>query len=365
MQVEKKLTPDELLRYVQAEEASASCGRLKVFLGYASGVGKSYRMFDEGRRRRERGQDVVVGAIQPRNSPEIVGLLQHLEILPLRYVDGVATVDVPALVRRHPQVCLIDGLAHDNPPAACTAHRWQDVELLLQAGISVVTTINLEFVAERQHQVEQIRGRRACANVPESFLRKADEFVLVDAPANFTSSGVKENYVDDAALASKEKKLSQLREIALLLAADVVDSQLETYLRGQGVETSWGTQERLLVCLTPKSDAARMIARASLVSKRFHGTLFAIHVRNKPITPDEEAALQRNLQIAREAGVELVLLESDDEVEAIIEFARKERITQLYIGQSSVRDWRMRLTGTVADRLIKAAEGIDVKLFPQ
>ncbi len=365
MRVEKKLTPDELLRHVQAEEEDAARGRLKVFLGYASGVGKSYRMFDEGRRRRERGQDVVVGAMQPRNSPELVSLLQQLEILPLRYVDGVSVVDVPALLRRHPQVCLIDGLAHDNPPGLSTAHRWQDVELLLQAGISVVTTINLEFVAERQQQVEQIRGKRACANVPESFLRKADEFVIVDAPANFAASGIKENYVDAAALASKEKKLSQLREIALLLAADVVDSQLETYLRGQGVETSWGTQERLLVCLTPKSDAARMMARASLVSKRFHGSLFAIHVRKRRLNAEQEAALQRNFAVAREAQAELVLIESDDEVDAIMDFARKERITQLYIGQSAVPDLRTRFTGTPADRLIKAAEGIDVKLFPQ
>ncbi len=363
MPAEKKLTPDQLLRHVEAEAENAARGRLKVFLGYAGGVGKSFRMFDEGRRRRERGQDVVVGAIQPRNSPETVALLQHLEILPLRLLNDVPVIDVRAILRRRPQVCLIDGLAHDNPPEAENAFRWQDVELLLNAGISVITTINLEFVAERQKQVEEIRGKTASASVPEAFLRKADEVVIVDAPPNFAANWQRQRSVDSS-LQSIEKKLSQLREIALLLAADVVDSQLEAYLQGQGVASSWGTQERLLVCLTPKSDAARMIHRAYLTCQRFHGALFAAHVRGRTLDSESQAALDRNFKIAREAKAEVVLLDGDDEVTTIIDFARRERITQIYIGHSPVPEWRARFTRTIADRLIQASEGIDVKLFP-
>ncbi len=358
-----KPTPDELLVRVQDEEARTTRGRLKVFLGYASGVGKSFRMFDEGRRRRERGQDVVVGALQPNNSPELVRLLQHLEILPLRQLNGVPVIDTERILQRKPQVCLIDGLAHDNPPGSKNRHRWQDVEELLAAGVSVITTINLEFVEERQKQVSVIRGKHASTSVPEAFLHKAEEVVVVDAPPDFHVNWLKETYVD-APVAVKEKKLSQLREIALLLAADVVDSQLEAYLQRQGVGTSWGTQERLLVCLTAKSPADRMVERARLAQQRFHGALFAIYVRKQPRESGRDEALERNLQVARDAGAEVAVLDGEDEVSTIVEFARKERITQLYVGHSPVRPWQMWFCRTTADRIIRAAENIDVKLFP-
>src|SRR5579862_9526658 len=124
----RRRTPEELLQQLQAEEDYERRGRLKVFLGYASGVGKSLRMFDEGRRRRERGQDVVVGAIQAQSTPEVRALLARLEIIPFRVVEGVTVMDVEAILRRKPAVCLVDGLGHDNPPGSGHAHRWQDVE---------------------------------------------------------------------------------------------------------------------------------------------------------------------------------------------------------------------------------------------
>ena len=358
-----KLSPDELLIRLQNEEGMTTRGRLKVFLGYAAGVGKSFRMLDEGRRRRERGQDVVVGAIQPHNSPELVSLLQQLELIPLREVNGGPVVDTDRILQRQPQVCLIDGLAHANPPGVTNAQRWQDVEQLLAAGISIITTINLEFVEELQKQVAAIRGKTASASVPVAFLHKAEELVVVDAPANFHVNWLKESYVD-APLAVKERKLSQLREIALLLAADVVDNQLEVYLRRQGIGTSWGTQEKLLVCLTARSPAQRMIQRASLAQRRFHGPLFAVHIQKHRLRAGQEAALERNLQIARDAGAEVTVLEGEDEVGTIMEFARNERITQIYVGQSPVHRWQRWLCRTKADRIIRAAEGIDVKLFP-
>jgi two-component system sensor histidine kinase KdpD len=358
-----KPTPEELLSRLQAEEAYARRGRLKVFLGYASGVGKSFRMLDEGRRRRERGQDVVAGALQSDISPDIKVLLQRLEIVPLRESGGVWHMDVDRIIRRHPQVCLVDGLAYDNPPGSKNPHRWQDVEELLNAGISVLGTINLQFVEERQREVERIRGKSVSVSVPEAFLRKADEIVVVDAPAEFCK-GHDELTVPSALSPEEQQKLSQLREIALLLAADVVDEQLGAYLERQGVSQSWGTQERMLVCLTANTNATRMIERARLTRERFHGEMFAVYVGEPNLTPDQQRALERNLEIARQAGAEIRLLEGEDEVETIIDFARKEGITQIFIGHSLTDHWRARLTRTTADRLIRAAEGIDVKLFP-
>src|SRR5437764_1075912 len=175
-------TPEDFLRECQAEEAAVREGRLKIFLGYASGVGKSFRMLDEARRRRERGQDVVVGAVQPQVPPEVEALLPKLEVIPLKqFGDGVA-IDVDALIRRRPAVCFIDGLAYDNPPGSRNPTRWQDIQDLLNAGIKVVASINIQYVSELSEQVERITGKRVSQTVPVSFIKSADEIEIVDAP---------------------------------------------------------------------------------------------------------------------------------------------------------------------------------------
>jgi two-component system, OmpR family, sensor histidine kinase KdpD len=356
-------TPEQLLRQVQAQDEYERTGHLKVFLGYASGVGKSYQMLDEGRRRRKRGQDVVVGAIQPEISPEVARVLAHLEIIPLKTISDTPVMDVDAILRRRPQICLVDGLAYDNPAASPNAHRWQDVEQLLAAGISVVTTINLQYVEERRAEVESILGKRVDVSVPEAFLRSADEIVVVDAPAEFSLA--RSHEAGPQCDASKEQqKLSQLRETALLLAADVVDHQLESYLERNGATPLWSTQERILVCISPKVNAERMIRRAQLVRDRFHGELFVVYVGQDNLSPDDRVALERNLAVAQREGIPIELLDAEEPVAAIIDFARKHGISQIFIGHSLSGGWRARLTRTTVDRLIRAAEGIDVKLFP-
>jgi two-component system sensor histidine kinase KdpD len=354
--------PEQLLRQVQAQEEYAQTGRLKVFLGYAAGVGKSYQMLDEGRRRRERGQDVVVGAIQPEISPELAKLLARLEIIPLKIIGDTPVMNVDAILRRHPQVCLVDGLAYDNPLGSRNAHRWQDVEQLLAAGISVITTINLQYVEERRAEVERVRRKRVTVTVPESFLRNADEILVVDAPAD--SSLARSNGKDLQDCCNKQQTLSQLREIALLLAADVVDHQLESYLERNGATQSWGTQERILVCISPKVNAEPMMTRARIVRDRFHGELFVVYVAESKLSAEDQLALQHNLDIVRREGVPVTYLEGEDPVTAIIQFARKHGITQIFIGHSFSGSWRARLTKTTVDRLIRGAEGIDVRLFP-
>src|SRR5207344_3048269 len=164
-----------------------SRGRLKVFLGYASGVGKSFRMLDEGRRRHERGQDVVAGALQPEVPENIRSLLNSLEIVPTLDVGGVPVMDVPAILRRHPMVCLVDGLAYDNPEGSRNRYRWQDVEELLDAGISVVASVNLQYIDDQRDAVENITGKKVTQTVPRAFLNMADEIVLVDTPPSEAS----------------------------------------------------------------------------------------------------------------------------------------------------------------------------------
>jgi len=232
--IDKRPSPEELLRRVQAEERRARRGRLKVFLGYASRVGKSFRMLDEGRRRKERGEDVVVAAIQFPLTPNLEALMASMEYIPVlreAYAGNEYEVlNVAAIFRRHPRVCLVDELAYDNPPGSRNPKRWQDVDNILDQGISVITAVNLQHIDEHQDAVERITGKRARETVPERFLRSADEIVLVDAAVDdmMQRAGAMEP-VD------LRRRLSELRELALLLAADVIDGQLENYLRSNCV----------------------------------------------------------------------------------------------------------------------------------
>lgn len=357
-----RLSPEELLRRVQAEEEYARRGRLKIFLGYASGVGKSFRMLDEGRRRRSRGQDVVVGAIQAKMSDELAAVLEKLEVIPLRESSGVPYMDVETILHRHPQACLVDGLAYDNPPGCPNAHRWQDVDQLLNAGIAVITSVNLQYVEERREEVERIQGKRVTVTVPESFLRTADEIELVDAPAEYCMQQAANSDIPPAEL---DNRLSRLRELALLLAADVVDHQLEEYMQRQGVGQSFGAQERILVCLTPRANAARMLTRARFARDRFHGELFVAYVGQSDLSAEDQQALDRNLALARGEDARIRMLEGADPVAAILKFAHEQRITQIYVGHSPAQNWWSRFRKTNVDRLIEEAEGMDVKLIPQ
>jgi len=361
----RRPSPEQLLKQVEAEERDFTRGKLKVFLGYASGVGKSYRMLDEGRRRKARGEDVVVAAVQPETPPEIAELLKTLDVIPPRTDLGSPCIDLDAVLRRKPGVVLIDGLAYRNPPGSRNPERWQDVDQLLTAGISVITTVNLQYIKERQERVEAIRGKRVRDSVPESFLHRADEIEIVDAPPEYClTSTVDGDPASTADTARIEQQLSELREIALLLTAEVVDHQLEEYLHNQGIVQSFGTHERILVCVTPRSNASLMIHRGKRQAERFHGDLHVAYVEQDELSTTDREMLQRNLDAARDAGAHLEILHGEDPVAAILEFAGKQGITQIFIGHSLRSGWLDNLRPNPVERFILEAEGIDVRIFP-
>jgi two-component system sensor histidine kinase KdpD len=346
--------PEELLRKIEAEEAQARRGRLKIFLGYAPRVGKSFRMFDEGRRRAERKQDVVVGALQSKGADDLTPLLANFEVIPL----AGGAIDVDAIMRRAPQVCLIDELASDNPPGSQREHRWQDVEALLDQGINVISAVNLQYIAELQPEIEKLTGRRRPRSVPQSFIRSADEIVVVDVPPEDLHN---EGGRPESNLSARQ--LSSLRELALLLAAEVVESQLQRYMDAHGIRQTWGTQERILVCMTPRSEARAMLQAGRYASDRFHGHLMAVYVKQRELIREAEETLEQNLELARRLGAEVNVLEGADPMGAIIKFAREQRVTQIFIGHTQRSSWRFWAANPV-DRLIEAAEGIDVRIFP-
>jgi two-component system sensor histidine kinase KdpD len=358
-------TPEQLLAEIELEERRKRRGRLKVFLGYAGGVGKSFQMLDEGRRRRERGEDVVVCALQPQYPPEVQEVLKKLEVIPVLKTAGAEAIDVPAVIRRHPQVALIDGLAYENPPGSPNAHRWQDVEQLLDSGISVITTVNLQYLEKHQDEVERITGKRASCTIPRGFLDKsADEIVVVDAPATeMVWRGAAPG--DSASQLAEQHKLSRLRELALLVAAGVVDRQLETYLRSHGMDQPWGVQERILVCVTPRSNAAQMLESGRRNADRFQGEFHVVYVQQPALSERDQIILEQNLEYARKLGAEVTVLSGADAAQEILKFAMQRGITQIFVGHSTAPHdgWR-RIQSNLVDRLIRSAEGIDVVVYP-
>lgn len=359
----RRPSPEQLLAQVQLEERRKQRGKLKVFLGYAGGVGKSYQMLDEGRRRHERGEDVVVCATQPRYPAEIQAILQQLEVIPVLKTGESESIDVSAIIRRHPQVALIDGLAYDNPPGSPNPHRWQDVNHLLEAGISVITTVNLQYLEKLCNEVELITGKRVQCTIPRTFLDHADEIAVVDVPAaDSLSRGP--SPVHQAALGAEQHKLSRLRELALLVAASVVDYQLEDYLKSHGVDQSWGVQERILVCVTPRSNAAEMLESGRRNADRFHGQLYVVYVQQPVISQEDRSILQQNLDYARQLGAQVEILSGLDALDAILRFAHQKGITQIFVGHSMREGGWRRLWSNSIERLIRSAEGIDVVVYP-
>lgn len=363
---EKSMTrpdPEVLLQQVQAAEENRKRGRLKIFLGYISGVGKSFRMFDEGRRRRERGEDVVVGAIQPVNSAEVKELLKNMEVIGLKNVEGLQVMDVPAILHRLPRVCLVDGLAYDNPPGSLHSKRWQDVEELLATGISVIASVNLQYIDEYRERVERITGKRIASTIPLSFVHSADEVEVVDVPTQRCLERAEGSSAQKTAPPGPHQ-LSELRELALLLAADVVDRQLEKYLKDHGIEQQWGVQERVLVFIRPCLNAQKMLESGRRNADRFHGELFVAYGDDPDLSSADRAVLETNLTMARQLNAQIEPIQAEDPVNAIMGFARSHGITQIFIGQCTQENWWQRLWGNFVVRLIREAEGIDVRVFP-
>jgi two-component system, OmpR family, sensor histidine kinase KdpD len=355
----RRKTPDELLYQVQREDTGMK-GHLKIFLGYASGVGKSFRMLDEARRRKERGQDVVVGSVQPKVPPEVQKLLDKLEVMPLtRYPAGMA-MDIEGIKIRHPAICIIDGLAFKNPPGLRNPTRWQDAQELVNAGIKVIGSVNIQYVEELRQQVEDITGKQVTETVPVSFIKSADEIEIVDAPPEEPIERLPE---EQTKVEVRQQQLSVLRELALVLAADVVDCQLNDYLEKHGIKHNFGAHERILVCITPRANATDMIETAQLIAERFHAEMTVAYVKQAGLSSEDQAALEEKLALARSTIAQIEIIDGEDAVDAILDYANSHAVTQLFIGHTqSIRRWPW---SDPVEKLIRRSHGMDLRIFPQ
>ena len=351
-------------------------GKLRVYLGAAPGVGKTYAMLGEGHRRAERGTDVVVGFVETHGRRHTADQLAGLEIVPRReisYRDATFTeMDVDAILDRHPQVALVDELAHTNVPGSRNEKRWQDIEELLEAGIEVIATVNIQHLESLNDVVEKITGVPQQERVPDAVVRAADQVELVDmAPESLRRRMAHGNIYAaetvDAALGNyfRVGNLTALRELALLWTADKVDEALQGYRAAHEIEGTWEARERVVVAVTGGPEGETLIRRAARIAARSAGgDLLAVHItRSDGLTGASPADLATQRQLVETLGGTYHQVVGDDVAEALLEFARAENATQLVLGGSRRSRLAALLTGPgIGATTIRESGDIDVHL---
>jgi len=348
-------------------------GRLRIYLGAAPGVGKTVAMLEEGHRRAERGTEVVVALCETHGRPHTAGLLSGLEVVPRRKVDYkgsvLAELDLDAVLARHPQVALVDELAHTNVPGSRNEKRWQDIDEMLDAGIDVISTVNIQHLESLNDAVTAITGIVQRETVPDEVVRAADQIELVDmAPEALRRRMAHGNIYRpekvDAALANyfRAGNLSALRELALLWLADKVDAGLEGYRAEHGITQTWPTRERVVVALSGGAEGETLLRRGARIASRFAGGLMlgVLVTRTDGLTTAPLNQVAELRRLTAELGGEFHTVSGDDAVEAVLTFARGVNATQILVGASRRTPWQRTFSHTMAERIIAAAGDIDV-----
>ncbi len=349
-------------------------GTLRIYLGAAPGVGKTYAMLGEARRRRDRGADVVVGIVETHGRSMTAAQLADLEVLPRRNVEYRGTtlseLDVDAVLTRRPAVVAIDEFAHTNAPGSPNPKRWQDVEQILAAGIDVIATVNIQHLESLNDVVAQITGATQAETVPDQVVRAADQIELVDMSPEALRRRMAHGNVypperADAALANffRLGNLGALRELALLWVADRVEEHLGEYLDQHGLQGAWETRERVVVGLTGAPGADSVVRRAARIARRVGGELIGVHVAAADARLDAGGdALRAQLALMASLGGTCREVVGDDPVESLVEVARSIHATQIVVGASQESRWDQVVHGSFVARLSRAASGIDVHI---
>src|SRR5499426_1683437 len=366
--------PDILLARVQKEETHQGRGKLKIFFGATAGVGKTYAMLEAAHARRTEGIDVVVGWIDTHGRAETEALLAGLEVLPRRSVayrgTTVAAFDLDAALQRHPAVILVDELAHTNAEGSRHAKRWQDVRELLDAGITVYTTLNVQHVESLNDLVAKITGVVVRETVPDSVLERADEIELVDLPPDELIQRLQEGkvYIPEQAREAiqnffRKGNLIALRELALRRTADRVDAQMQAYMRDHAIPRTWPVAERVLVCVSPSPQAGQLVRAGRRLAERLGAGWIVAYVETPAgawlSQADRDRAVQ-TLRLAEQLGAEAVTLSGPTMSEEILAYARARNVSKIVIGKPARSLWKRILLGSIVDALVRGSGEIDI-----
>ncbi len=365
--------PETLLQHAKEEDQRAKRGKLKIFLGAAPGVGKTYSMLEDAIAKRAKGLDIIVGIVESHGRTEIENLLKKFEILPRQKVEyhnqTLSEFDLDATLKRNPHTILIDEMAHTNVPGLRHNKRWQDIKEILDRGINVYTTLNVQHIESLNDIVTQIIHTRVNETVPDSMLELADSVELVDLPPEDLLKRMQEGKVyipQQAELAVehffRQGNLSALRELALRVTAERVGEQVLSYRKGKGIKFIWPTREKLLVCVSSSQNATKLIRAARRMAASLQAEWIAVHVDTGFSEYNRNKAIN-DLRLAEQLGAETKILQGINATQEIIHISRELNVTKIIVGRRKQRWWNNILFGNLTDNLIKNSNEIDIYII--
>lgn len=366
--------PDALLASMQGADARSKRGRLKIFFGYAAGVGKTYAMLQAAQRERTEGRDVVVGYVEPHNRPETAAQLAGLEQLPTLDIAyrGITLreFNLDAALTRHPDLMLVDELAHTNAEGCRHAKRWQDVEEVLAAGINIYTSLNVQHLESLNDVIAQITGITVQETLPDHVFEQADEIELVDITPEELTTRLHEGKIYLSVQAERalrhffqRSNLTVLRELALRQSAERIHADVQSERQTRRTGTTWPTHERLVVCVGPSPTSAKVIRSAKRMAMGLRAEWIAVTVETPQTLHMSEVARERlaaNLRLAEELGADSQVLSGTDAAEEIVTFARESNATKIVVGKPFESRWTSLFTRSLVEDLLRLSGDIDV-----
>ncbi|WP_411680472.1 universal stress protein [Clostridium thailandense] len=371
-----RITPEEALRKFEEEQR----GSLKIYIGYAPGVGKTYAMLNDANSRLKNGEEIVIGYLESHQRKETENQIGKLEIVPRKSVEYnnvvMEEMDTDAIMERKPNTVLIDELAHTNVPGSKNKKRYEDVEEILRQGINVVSTLNIQHLESLNDVIRQITGVTVRETIPDKMVEDADEIVVIDISPAALQNRLKGGYVyenENIARALKNffrlGNLNALREIALRQTAEEVDEELEEYRKKHGIKEHWHVIERVMVCISPSPTSKKLIRRGARIAKRFKCEWIVVNVNSTRIfapkmTEKDSVTLEGHFKLARQLGAEVVNMTGKSISRELAQFATQRYITQIIIGHSTRTKIQTLLRGSTVTRLLKLTRDIEVHVIP-
>ena len=353
---------------------------LRVYIGAAPGVGKTYQMLADAHQLEKQHVDIVIAVVDTHGREETQRMIGDLECIPMRRIDyrGVTLkeMDVEAIIERHPEIVIVDELAHTNAPGSKNAKRYQDVLEILDAGISVITAVNIQHLESLNDVVSRTTGVRVRETVPDCFLKRADEVVNVDVSVDTLRTRLRQGKIYDVVKIEqalnnffRKGNLSALRELALRQVATDQAAKAHDYREREGLERAV-IPEKVMVAIASRGSAKKLLRIGSRIAGRLASDWYAVYVETPNeemgrIKPEDYAALQENTRFAQELGAKVVKLEAPRVVDALIDFARREGITHVVFGQTSRSRWDILLHGSIINRFLEEVRDATVQVVPQ
>ncbi|MBC8063107.1 MAG: universal stress protein [Clostridiaceae bacterium] len=372
----KTISPEDDLEITNKK----ATGNLKIFLGYAPGVGKTYSMLNEANRRSNRGQDVIIGYLETHGRAETEGQVSTLETIPRKKIQyngvNLEEMNTEAIIARNPSVVLVDELAHTNITGSANKKRYEDVQELLDHGINVISTLNIQHLESLNDVIKQITGVTVIETIPDKIVDNAAEIVVVDITPDALQSRLKRGNVYkpeniDRALKNFFRKgnLNALREIALRQTAEGVDEDLEEYMKEHGIKDNWYTVERVLVCISASPSAKKLIRRGARIAKRnkCEWTVTDVnctHFSAPKLTKKDFELLQSHYKLAKQLGADIETLSGKSVSQELARFAEKKHITQIIIGHSRRTVLQTFLRGSTVSKLLMLLKDVEIHVIP-